>query len=184
MAKLTPKQELFIKEYLVDLNATQAAIRATYSPKTARQIATEMLSKPYIQDAIQAAMDNRSKKTEITADRVLKEIARLAFLDIREAFNENGQLLPITEMPENVARAIAGLEYESIGKGEESIGRTAKIRLIDKKGSLELLGKHLKLFTDKVEHTGKDGESLIPNDMDVARRVAYILTEQEEETCH
>jgi phage terminase small subunit len=68
--KLTAKQEMFVKEYLIDLNATQAAIRAGYSEDTARQIASDNLSKVYIQEAIQEAKDKRSKSTEITAESI------------------------------------------------------------------------------------------------------------------
>lgn len=154
MTKLTDKQSLFVDEYLVDLNATQAAIRAGYSPDTAQQIGSENLSKPVIQQAIQKAMEERSKRTEITQDMVLNELARIAFLDIRQAFDEKGNLMPIHELPDDVARAIGGIDHTVIGDKEDKIGITSKIKIIDKKGSLELLGKHLKMFTDKKEVTG------------------------------
>ncbi len=109
MSELTAKQQMFCKEYIIDLNGTQAAIRAGYSQKTARQIATEMLSKPYIQEHVNSLMDNRSKKVEITADNVLQDI-----LDTREEARIDGKL-------------------------------NERIKCN------ELLGKHLKLFTDKVD---------------------------------
>lgn len=87
-AKLTPKQKKFIDEYLIDLNATQAAIRAGYSAKTANRIATENLSKPVIQEELQKAMQRRAKRTEITADRVLKELAAIA-LDEAADYNDS-----------------------------------------------------------------------------------------------
>ena len=77
---LPAKRQRFVEEYLIDLNATQAAIRAGYSAKTAGSIGEEILKKPEIQEAIQAAMKARSERTEITADRVLKELGRIAFL--------------------------------------------------------------------------------------------------------
>jgi phage terminase small subunit len=154
---LTPKQALFVREYLIDLNATQAAIRAGYSVDTAQQIGSENLSKPVIQESIQSAMEERSKRTEITADRVLREIATIAFIDIRDAFGDDGQLLPIKEMPEDIARAIGGIDHSVMGSKGEEIGLTSKIKLIDKKGALELAGKHLKLFTDRVESSGVNG---------------------------
>lgn len=110
--KLTAKQQMFVKEYLVDLNATQAAIRAGYSAKTARQIGEENLSKPDVAAAVKVEMDKRAQKTEITAEEVLKSIKRIAAL------------------------AEASEEYGPALKGQE------------------LLGKHLKLFVDKIEHSG------------------------------
>ncbi|WP_213469940.1 terminase small subunit, partial [Paenibacillus dendritiformis] len=81
---LTAKQKAFVQEYLIDLNATQAAIRAGYSAKTARKIGQENLTKPDIQKAIQEAMDARAKRTEITADRVLQELAKIGFANITD----------------------------------------------------------------------------------------------------
>lgn len=119
--QLTDKQKLFVKEYLIDLNATQAAIRSGYSEDTAKQIGSENLSKPYLQEAIQKEMSKRSNKTEITAEYVLNGIKTL----IENSEQENSKL-----------------------KG------------------YELLGKHLKLFVDKVE-TNIDGklEIVMDNDM-------------------
>lgn len=133
---LTAKQEAFIREYLVDLNATQAAIRAGYSEKTARQTATENLSKPVIAEMLQKAMDERAARTEITADYVLKTI--------QETVERCKQALPVTDR-----------------KGEPILlelptGEIAPAYTFDSTAVLkgaELLGKHLKLFTDKVEHT-------------------------------
>lgn len=115
---MTPKQEAFIREYLIDLNATQAAERAGYSAKTAYSIGQENLNKPEIAAAIQAAMNARAERTEITADYVLKGIK-----DVTERCAKQGEEF-------NPPSALKGYE---------------------------LLGKHLKLFTDKTELTGKDG---------------------------
>ena len=85
---MTPKQEQFVREYLIDLNAAQAAIRAGYSVNTARAIGAENLTKPDIQDAIAAAQIERARRTEITSDRVLKELGRIGFADIRRLFDD------------------------------------------------------------------------------------------------
>lgn len=92
MAGLTPKQARFVEEYLVDLNATQAAIRAGYSARTAGQTSFELLKKPEIQILISEAQKKRSKRTEITQDRVLQELAKLGFGDIRDIFSDDGSL--------------------------------------------------------------------------------------------
>ena len=114
MAKLTAKQERFCTEYIIDLNATQAAIRAGYSVKTANRIASENLSKPDIQKKIQKLQQDRATRTEITQDRVLKELAGIGFA-------------PITK---------------------------GKIKAADKTKALELLGRHLGMFTDKLQVEG------------------------------
>lgn len=127
---------MFVKEYLVDLNATQAAIRAGYSARTAGQIGDEILKKPEIASAVQAAMDSRSQRTEITADYVLSGIQEIAERCL--------QRVPVME-----------------GRGEDRRQATDEdgrnVWSFDAAGAnkaFENLGKHLKLFTDKVEHSG------------------------------
>ena len=166
MASLTPKQIRFCEEYMIDLNGAQAAIRTGYSQKTAKQIASELLTKPDLQEYIQRLADNRAKRTEITADNVLREIAKLGFSDIRQIFTDDGALRGVTEFDNDIAAAVQSVEVVTTYSGEEDAsGRkvpqfTHKIKLADKKGSLELLGKHLKLFTEKVEHSGPDGKPI------------------------
>lgn len=161
---LTPKQEQFCREYLIDLNGTQAAIRAGYSKKTAGQAAGEQLKKPEIQARLREAIASRAARTEITADRVLAEYAKLAFLDIRKAFNENGKLKPIHEIDDATAAAIAGIEVEELfeGRGDDrkSIGTLSKIRLSDKRAALADVAKHLGMFVDRHEHSGPNGEAI------------------------
>ena len=147
--KLTPKQERFCEEYIVDLNATQAAIRTGYSQYSAKEIGYENLTKLHIQKKIRDLADKRSERTGITADSVLKEIARCAFLDPRKFFNKGGQLKDMIDLDPDVAAA-ARMDI-SVTKINEKIAKTAKIRFVDKKGALELLGKHLMLFTDRIE---------------------------------
>lgn len=182
MAKLTPKQALFVQEYLVDLNATQAAIRAGYSEDTAGAIGHENLNKPDISTAIQNAMDLRAERTGITVDRVLVQLARMGFADIRQIFTEGGHLRDIASLPEDVAASVQSVEVvtrpgaEVDENGNRTIEYVHKIKLADKKGPLELLGKHLSLFADRVEHTGKDGGPIETADTtDLARRIAFVL---------
>lgn len=167
MAKLTDKQEAFVKEYLIDLNATQAAIRAGYSKDTAKEIGCQNLTKLNVQEALQTAMQERSDRTEITQDMVISELAKIAFLDIRQAFDDSGELLNIPDMPEEVARAVGGMDLSKIGKGQDSDPEfIKKVKLIDKKGALELLGRHLKMFTDKTEVSGSFNVNIPQNDAD------------------
>lgn len=149
--KLTPKQEMFCKEYLIDLNATQAAIRAGYSLKTAQRIGSENLSKPLIAAEIQRLMDGRSNRTLVTSDRVINEIAKLAFINTQDIINEDGSLKPINEWSRDDAAAIQEITEDTIGKDDSLIITRRKVKLSDKKSNLELLGRHLKLFTDKIE---------------------------------
>ena len=179
--KLTPKQERFVEEYLVDLNATQAAIRTGYSEKTAAEQASRLLTNVKIQTAIAAGRQRLADKAGISQERVLKEYARLAFLDIRKAFDEDGNLKPIHELDDDTAAAIAGLEVEVrrvAGDSTEELedqahggslkrqrgeltARLHKIKLSDKKGALDSIARHLGMFVDKTEITGKDGGPVV-----------------------
>lgn len=148
--KLTPKQQCFVTEYLVDLNATQAAIRAGYSEHTASAIGRENLQKPTIQAAIQAAQQARQQRTEVTADAVVRELAAMAFYDPGTIGSAkiNGPE-DIKKLPEHVRRAIVGWSWDKLGN--------FTLKLSPKTPSLDLLARHLGMFTTKVEVTGKDG---------------------------
>ncbi len=163
--KLTPKQIKFCEEYLIDLNATQAAIRAGYSEKTAGQIAEQNLRKLEIKDFIQGKQQALQKSTNITQERVLKEYARIAFVDIRSLYDESGNLKAITGLDEDTARAIAGIEVviEKSGEEKKIVDYIKKIKMIDKKGALDSLAKHLGMFTIKIEHSG--GVKIIKDDI-------------------
>jgi hypothetical protein len=222
--KLTPKQRMFVKEYLVDLNATQAAIRAGYSEKTATVIAVENLAKPYIAAAIQAEMDKRADSTGITAEKVLKEIWNIASTDAGElvehkvgccrhcwgvdfkyqrtpneydqaleafraahhawvkapqafrntnpepVFNEAGGIgfnatrAPNPECPECFGEGVGRViikdtsnvpsHVKSLFAGVKQTQNGIEIKMHPKDRALEMLGRHLKLFTDQVKHTG------------------------------
>lgn len=146
---LTPKQKRFVEEYLIDLNATAAARRAGYSVKTADRIGPELLGKTCVSNAIEAAKAKRSARTEITQDRVLKELARIAFLDPRKVFKWGPggvTLLPSEGLTEDDAAAIS-----EVSESTSESGGSIKGKLLDKLKALELLGKHLGMFTDKVQ---------------------------------
>jgi phage terminase small subunit len=156
---MTAQQELFCLEYVKDLNGTQAAIRAGYSPKTAQEQASRLLSKAIISERLQALLDARFKRVQLDGDTILRELLRLATSDLRKLFDDKGGLLPPHQWPDDAAVAVSSVEVEELfdGYGEErhQIGFTKKVKFWDKPKSLELLGKHLKLFIEQVNHTGK-----------------------------
>lgn len=158
---LNEKQIKFCKEYLIDLNATQAAIRTGYSAKTANRIASKLLSKVDIQKKLTELRGKIAEETQITPAVILGELLRLAKADISQAFDDKGNLKPIHEIPEDVRRAISSVEifeeFSGSGKTREYIGQTKKLKFWDKTKSLELLGKHLAIFTEKVDHRSSDG---------------------------
>lgn len=156
---LTDKQQVFAREYLLDLNGTQAAIRAGYSKRSAARIAIVLLQKSHVQASIQAAMDARANRTEITAERVLQEIARLAFCDPRAFYAEDGSVVPVPELTADAAACIAGFDVEEVQSGEKPLVRTKKLRLASKVAALELAARHLRLLTDRTENrqVDKDG---------------------------
>lgn len=151
---LTPKQQRFVDEYLIDLNATQAAIRAGYSERTARQVGYENLSKPDIAAAIEAAQKLRQERTHITADRVLQELARIAFFDPRKLLNEAGHPKSLTELDDDTAAAVAGLdlleEYRGTGEERQFVGYVKKFKIADKNTALTNAMKHLGILTERI----------------------------------
>lgn len=160
MSKLTNKQRRFVEEYLVDLNATEAARRAGYkgNEATLASVGSENLGKPYISSFIQEEMARRSERTQITQDRVLQEIARIAFLDPRKLFDKEGKPIPISDLDDDTAAAIAGLDvleqYEGSGQDRQFVGYVKKIKLCDKNSALEKLCRHLGMFNDKLKLQG------------------------------
>lgn len=145
---LTKKQKTFIDEYLIDLNATQAAIRAGYSPDSARQSGSDNMNNPYIRAHIDKAMAERSKRTGVNADRVIQELAKMAFINAVDVINTEDATLKDGALPEDTA-AIQSVKVKSIPtKDGEGVER--EIKMADKIKALELLGKHLGMFTDKV----------------------------------
>lgn len=149
MAKLTEKQKRFVEEYLIDLNATQAAIRAGYSPNTAKDIGCENLAKPNIRACIDKEIAERSKRTGINQDRVIRELARLAFVNANDVIDMEEAKLKDGATEDDTA-AIASVKVNTIPT-KEGEGIEREIKLTDKLKALELLGKHLGMFKDKVE---------------------------------
>lgn len=162
---LNEKQRRFVDEYLADLNATQAAIRAGYSKRTAAQQGWDLLRNPKVEAAIAEGKRERGARTQITQDRVLQEVARIAFLDLRKALNADGSLKAITELDDDTAAALAGLdlleEFEGHGEDRQQIGWTKKMKLADKVRALELLMRHMGMLNDKVKLQGDAENPLV-----------------------
>lgn len=143
---MTPKQQAFVREYLVDLNATQAAIRAGYSSKTAGQQGERLLKNVEIANSVQEAMDERSQRTEITADYVLAGIQEIAERCLQRAPVMVGRGEDRSQLIDDEGRHV--WTFDSTGANK----------------AFENLGKHLKLFTDRVEHSGEMNLTISPED--------------------
>ncbi|MDR3599383.1 MAG: terminase small subunit [Desulfosporosinus sp.] len=146
---LTAKQERFIQEYLIDLNATQAAIRAGYSPKTANEQGSQLLANISIRAHVDKAIAEQSKRTGINADRVIKELARIALVNPADVINfRDATVADGVNRDDSASIASVKVKYFD---GEIS---EREIKMADKIKALELLGKHLGMFTDKLEVNG------------------------------
>lgn len=152
---ITPKKQRFVDEYLVDLNATQAAIRAGYSAKTAHSQGPRLLDDVGVKELIAEAMAKRSESTKITAERVLQELGRVAFFDPRRLLNADGSPKPINELDDDTAAVLAGMdvqeEYVGVGDERRFVGYTKKVKMADKVAALSLAMRHLGMLTDKLE---------------------------------
>ncbi|WP_374846658.1 terminase small subunit [Brucella ciceri] len=162
---LTPKQERFVAEYLIDLNATQAAIRAGYSEKTAQQQGSRLLLNVLVQEAIAKGREKTAAKLEITKERIVEELAKIAFADIRKAVrwgkspidttsenaSPNGlgiypvELVPSEEIEDEIAAAVSEVSLTQTG---------IKIKMHDKKAALVDIAKLLGFMVEKHEHSG------------------------------
>jgi phage terminase small subunit len=159
---LTARQKLFALEYLKDFNGARAAVRAGYSGRTAKAAASRLLTNVYLRAEIEQAMDRRCEKLELKAEDTLQAIANLAHFDPRRLFDDKGNMKDIHTLEPDVARAISGFDfvtlYDGNGDQKHAFGQLRKIRLRDSLKALEMLGRHQKLFTDKIEH-GLDDET-------------------------
>lgn len=152
---LSALEQRFVDEYIIDYNATQAALRAGYAYSTAdsksplwvgKKRESCPVNKLHIWDAVQEARKAQQGRTEITADRVLREAARLALFDPRKLFNPDGTPKPVHELDDDTAAAIGGIDVVSIGNAENGVGQVLKYKVSDKNSALEKLFKHLGLY--------------------------------------
>lgn len=167
MAKLTDKQELFAREYLKDLNATQAAIRAGYSEKTAKEAGYENLTKPHVLELVAELKAQRVEQTGIDAAYVLRRLVEIDEMDVLDILKDDGGLKMVHEWPKVWRTTLSGLDIlTTVTNFDETTMENIlkKIKWPDKVKNLELLGKHISVmaFREQTthEHTGKDGGAI------------------------
>ncbi|MBX5757881.1 terminase small subunit [Pseudomonas aeruginosa] len=144
---LTKKQRLFVDEYLIDLNATQAAIRAGYSTRRATEIGYQLLQRPEVAQAIQAAMAERSKRTEVEADYVIRRLREIDEMDVFDILEDDGSFRSIRDWPKAWRQFLSGIEiaelFEGRGDDRRIAGVLRKVKWPDKLRNLELLSRHV-----------------------------------------
>ena len=146
--KLTEKQQRFVEEYLIDLNATQAAIRAGYSAKTADQQGSRMLANVKVQQAVSEAMAKRSKRTGVNQDRVVLELARIAFVKMTDIVDDEGRIKQ--DANDDDLACIESVKYKS-SESDTGSSEEREVKIGSKLKALELLGKHLGMWNDKLD---------------------------------
>ncbi len=161
--KLNPKQEAFVREYVVDFNATQAAIRAGYSPRTAQEQSSVLLSKPIVQAAVEKAKAKVADRAEVTADEIINELRAIAFAKVTDAASWRDKRMTLKDSEElstDTIASISSIDEEEIDLPKGGMKRKVKIKHYDKIRALELLGRYRGLFVDRHEVSGKDGKPI------------------------
>lgn len=156
MTNLNEKQRRFCHEYVKDLNATQAAIRAGYSAKTAHSSGPRLLEHAGVMQEIAKLSGQHLKKLDLSAEKTLQAIARIAYGDIRGMFNEDGSLKLPKDWDDETAAAVAGMDVVTVSAGKDSAGnymveRVAKIKRSDQLRALDMLARHHSLYNDTLE---------------------------------
>jgi len=148
---LNERQKKFCREYIVDLNGKQAAIRAGYSAKTAEVKGSQLLSLVKVKVYIEELMEKRGERTKVTADMVISELSKVAFHDIRKFYNDDGTLKGITDLDDDSASILSSFKTRKENKGDSDYDIIEEYKRQDKMKALELLGKHFGIFTDKID---------------------------------
>lgn len=153
---LTPKQTRFVAEYLIDLNATQAAIRAGYSAKTANEQGARLLANVSVASIVAEKTQVQLEKAELTAQMVKDRLRLLGFQDIRKLFDEAGNLKPLHQLDDDAAAMVAGVEVvkKNLAAGDGQVDTVHKVKVVDPVKPLEMLAKHFGILVEKVEHSG------------------------------
>lgn len=161
---LTDKQEMFCREYLIDLNATQAAIRAGYSAKTANRTASENMSKPDVQSRIAELKAQRNDLVGINATYVLNRLVEIDQMDVLDILTSTGELKSVAEWPKVWRTTLSGLEVMEMASEGNTAALLKKIKWPDKVKNLELLGKHISVqaFKEQVEQKVTATHNIMP----------------------
>jgi phage terminase small subunit len=176
---LTAKQQRFVAEYLVDLNATQAAIRAGYAKKGAKDQAWQNMQNPEILAAVRVAMEARNKRTQVDADYVLDRLTEIDQMDLLDILEDDLSIKPLSKWPKVWRQSLSGFDiaemFEGVGKDRDLVGLMKKIKWPDKVRNLELLGKHVNVnaFRDQVvvdDRTSLSGRMARANERKRARQ--------------
>jgi len=154
---LTPKQERFVEEYLIDLNATQAAMRAGYSAKTAHSMGPRLLVNVEVSAAIAEKRAELSARTNITQDMVIAELAKVGFSDLRKILTKDGSIQSPHDWDDSTAGAISSMEVVSRSSGTDEDGNrefeyVSRIKTWDKLSALDKLGRHLGMFQSDTQN--------------------------------
>ena len=161
VTKLTARQERFVREYMVDLNGTQAAIRAGYSPGSAKVTASRMLTQANVAAELSRLSQERLEVVEVNAEWVLRRLVQLADVDIGDVFRADGSLKAVVDMSEGAKRLIAGIEVTENTLGRVVTGYTRKVKLSDRLKVLELIGRHVTIGAWQDNVSVADGDGLI-----------------------
>lgn len=145
LLSLNEQQKLFCEEYVIDFNATRAAKQAGYAEKSAKSQASRLLTLSNTQEYIQHLLHIRTERTRITADKVVEEIAKVAFLNVEDFYDDMG-LKPLSELDENAKAAISSYQTKRIKVGKDKHEDVPIMKVHDKMKALELLGKHVGAF--------------------------------------
>lgn len=161
MANLSERQELFCREYLVDLNAIQAAARAGYKRHGGN--AFRLMQRPDVKERIAQLMEERNEVLNITSDYVLRRLEEIDQLDVADILDGDGNVLPVKDWPDVWRKSVSAVEVTQTRSAGETVSCLKKVKLPDKLKNLELMGKHtdVSAFRDRMEITGKDGRELV-----------------------
>ena len=157
---LTAKQQRFIVEYLIDLNAAQAAIRAGYAMKGAKDQAYQLMQRPEVVAAIKEAIEARNQRVQVDADYVLNRLTEIDQMDLLDILDDDMSIKPLSKWPKVWRQSLSGFDiaemFEGVGKERDLVGLMKKIKWPDKVKNLELLGKHVNVnaFRENVNHSG------------------------------
>jgi phage terminase small subunit len=175
------RRRRFAREFIIDFNRKAAAIRVGYSVKSAQAIGSALRKRPDVQAYIDEELQARARRVHVDADRVLQELARLAFFDVRKLFRADGTPIPIHELDDDTAAAISGVDvqetYEGTGKLRVFSGHIKRYRVADKNTALTNCLKHLGLLKETVVHTGPDGGA-VQLTVEAAAALTHALRER------